>query len=58
MEDLWRVQDSGIDVDALADSAEFTRLLKRFREVEQQNSRSKILFQEESTASSRTGESK
>lgn len=58
MEDLWRVQDSGIDVDALADSAEFTRLLKRFREVEQQNSRSKILFQEESTDSSRTGESK
>lgn len=44
MEDLWRVQDSGIDIDYLADSAEFKRLLERFREVEEQDHRRKIIF--------------
>ena len=44
MEDLWRVQDSGIDIDDLVDNAEFKRLLERFREVEEQDHHRKILF--------------
>ena len=58
MEDLWLVQDSGIDVDDLADSAEFKRLLERFREVEEQYHRRKILFQEETTDNPLAGECK
>jgi hypothetical protein len=48
MEDLWRVQTSGIDVDDFADIAEYKRFLRRFNSDEEQDNRRRILFGDES----------
>lgn len=58
MEDLWRVQGSGIDVNELADSAQFRRLIARFRVNEEQVNRRKLLYQAKTSDNSVTGESK
>lgn len=47
MEDLWRVQSSGIDLDELADIAEYRRFLKRFCLNEERDNRQRLLYEEE-----------
>lgn len=46
MEDLWNVQNSGVDVDDFADNAEYQRYLKRFCHDEEQKNRRRLLFGE------------
>lgn len=58
MEDLWRVQNSGIDIDDIADSAEFKRLLDRFREIEEKDHRRNLLYREKRTKTPQTGENR
>lgn len=47
MEDLWNVQNSGVDVNDFADIAEYKRYLKRFCQDEEQENRRRLLFGEE-----------
>ena len=44
MEDLWRVQGSGINVDEIADIAEYRQFLKRFNAEEENDHRRRLLF--------------
>ena len=46
MEDLWYVQNSGVDVDDFADNAEYKRFLERFSQNEEQDNRRRLLFGE------------
>lgn len=46
MEDLWYVQNSGVDVDDFADIAEYKRFLERFSQNEEQDNRRRLLFGE------------
>lgn len=47
MEDLWNVQNSGVDVEDFADLAEYKRFLDRFSKDEEQDNRRRLLFGEE-----------
>ncbi len=47
MEDLWRIQKSGVDIEDLADYVEYRRFLKRFCDDEEQNNRRRYLYGEE-----------
>ena len=47
MEDLWRVQDAGIEVEDFADMAEYKRFLRRFCKDEETDHRRRLLFGEE-----------
>ena len=47
MEDLWRIQNSGIELEDLADLAEYQRFLKRFRDNEEQGNRRELLYGEQ-----------
>lgn len=49
MEDLWRVQNSGVDVDNIADEAEYKRFLERFSKEEEKVNQSRLLYGEETT---------
>lgn len=44
MEDLWRVKNSGIDIDSFADMAEYNQYLKRFSENEEQLDQKKLFY--------------
>ena len=44
MEDLWRFENSGIDIEDIADIAEYKRFLKRFSNEEETNNRSRLLY--------------
>jgi len=44
MEDLWRMQKMQYQLADWADRAEYARLLRRFRQEEEQNNRSQLLF--------------
>jgi hypothetical protein len=48
MEDLWRFENSGVDVDDFADIAEYKRFLKRFSSEEENNNRNRLLYGETS----------
>jgi hypothetical protein len=45
MEDLWRIKDSGIDLDDLADAAEYKRFLNRFCSDEEQEHQRRLLLE-------------
>jgi hypothetical protein len=47
MEDLWRVQDSAIEVEAFADIVIFKRFLDRFCKDEDDNHRRRLLYGDE-----------
>lgn len=49
MEDLWRVQSSGIEMEDVADIAEYRRFLKRFCNDEEDLNRRKLLYGEADT---------
>jgi len=44
MEDLWRVQSMQYQVSEWADRAEYAKLLRRFRQEEEQSHRHQLLF--------------
>ena len=44
MEDLWLIRRSGIEVEELADFAEYNRLLSRFRIDEESRNQRCLLF--------------
>ena len=44
MEDLWRVQDSGIEIEDFADIAEYKHFLERFCNEEEKGHRRRLLF--------------
>jgi hypothetical protein len=44
MEDLWKLREMGLDLDDVADRAEYDRLVKRFREEEQKSNLRNLLF--------------
>jgi hypothetical protein len=44
MEDLWRLQNRQYQLADWADRAEYARLLKRFRQEEEQSNRAQLLF--------------
>jgi len=46
MEDLWRVKDSGVDIEDFADYAEYRRFLQRFKDEEEEANRRHLLFGE------------
>jgi len=46
MEDLWRIQDSGVDMEEIADYAEYHRFLNRFTANEEKSNRRYLLFGE------------
>lgn len=46
MEDLWRIQNSGVDLEDFADYAEYHRFLKRFCDDEEQRNRRRFLYGE------------
>lgn len=47
MEDLWKVQSSGIDTIDLANDAEYRRYLDRFNEYEEKGHRRRLLYGEQ-----------
>ncbi len=47
MEDLWRVQDSAIEVEDFADIVIFKRFLDRFCKDEEDNHRRRLLYGDE-----------
>ena len=47
MEDLWRVQDSAIEVEDFADIVIFKRFLNRFCKDEEDNHRRRLLYGDE-----------
>ena len=49
MEDLWRIQNCGIEVAEISDIAEYKQLLKRFCVDEEQKNRRKLLYGETET---------
>lgn len=49
MEDLWCVQNSGIEMDEFADLAEYKSFLKRFCLEEEQEHQRRLLFGDETT---------
>ena len=44
MEDLWRIQNSGVDIEDFADYAEYRRFLKRFCDDEEDKNRRRFLY--------------
>ncbi len=46
MEDLWRIQNSGVDLEDFADYAEYRRFLKRFCDDEEDKNRRRFLYGE------------
>ena len=44
MEDLWRMQSMQYQVSEWADRAEYAKLLRRFRQEEEQSHRHQLLF--------------
>lgn len=44
MEDLWRVKNSGIDIDSFADMDEYNQYLKRFSKNEEKLNQKKLLY--------------
>lgn len=56
MEDLWCIQNSGIDVNDFADFAEYKRFLDRFNREEESAHRRRLLYGE-AEARRATGES-
>ena len=44
MEDLWRIQNSAIDMKDLADLAEYHRFLDRFQHEEEGDHRRELLY--------------
>ena len=44
MEDLWCVQNAGIDVEDFADIVEYKRFLERFSKDEEKQNRRKLLY--------------
>ena len=46
MEDLWCVQNAGIEIEDFADIAEYKRFLERFSEDEEKQNRRKLLYGE------------
>ena len=44
MEDLWRVNSSGIDLENFADMAEYKLYLERFRKEEEKQHRDNLLY--------------
>jgi hypothetical protein len=52
MENLWRVQDSGVDLEDFADYAEYKQFLKRFNDEEERTNRRQLLFGENNGKSS------
>ncbi len=44
MEDLWTVQRSGVDLEDIADMAEYRRYLKRFSSEEEDRNRRHLLY--------------
>ncbi len=47
MEDLWCVQNSGVEVEDFADVAEYKRFLERFSHEEEEGHRRRLLYGEE-----------
>ena len=47
MEDLWKVQDSAIEVEDFADIVIFKRFLDRFCKDEEDNHRRRLLYGDE-----------
>jgi hypothetical protein len=47
MEDLWRIRGAVIDTDDLADQATYQRLLKGFRQEEEESHRRHLLYGDE-----------
>jgi len=47
MEDLWRIQDSAIEVEDFADIVIFKRFLDRFCKDEEDNHRRRLLYGDE-----------
>lgn len=47
MEDLWCVQNSGIELEEFADIVEYKRFLERFRKEEELNNRRRLLYENE-----------
>ncbi len=47
MEDLWCVQNSGVDIDEFSDIAEYKRFLKRFCDDEEKENKRKLLYGED-----------
>jgi hypothetical protein len=41
MEDLWRVQDSGVDLDVFTDQTQYKQFLKRFSNTEEHDKHEK-----------------
>ena len=46
MEDLWIVQNSGVDLDDFADLAEYKRFIKRFCQEEERAHQKRLLYLE------------
>lgn len=44
MEDLWKVSKLDYRIDAVADRAEYDRMVKRFREEEEREHRKRLLY--------------
>ena len=44
MEDLWRVENAGIEVEDFADIVEYKRFLERFNKDEEKQNRRKLLY--------------
>ena len=49
MEDLWRVQDSSIEIEDFTDIAEYKRFLERFCNDEEKDHRRRLLFREKNS---------
>ncbi|MCK4509718.1 MAG: hypothetical protein KAU27_14315 [Desulfuromonadales bacterium] len=47
MEDLWRVQDSGVEVEDFSSVAEYKCFLERFSNDEEQDNYRSLLFEDE-----------
>ena len=47
MEDLWKVKQLDYRIDAVADRAEYDRMVKRFREEEERGHRDRLLYGDE-----------
>lgn len=55
MEDLWCIENAGVEVEDFANIAEYRRFLKRFCLEEEEGHRRRLLFTEETDTSSILG---
>jgi len=44
MEDLWRIRSFAVDMKDLADLAEYHRFLERFRQMEADDNKNRLLY--------------